>query len=124
MNKQKLFESIQSRVRELVALSEMEGPLIERRVFALKREIEIIEEELNRTPDEPEISEDEINELSKKTLGSYIKKASSIHSSGAVGQAFKSGINYQHDPEHSDKNWNKAAKRVKGIERATDRIIK
>lgn len=69
---------------------------------------------------EEEITEEPINELSKKTLGSYVKKASddvSYHSFTAGGAAGKEKAkSLQHDK--------KAFSRQQGIEKAVDRMTK
>ena len=64
--------------------------------------------------------EEPINELSKKTLGSYIKKATndvSYHSFSAGDQMKGRGPN-------SEKHDAKAFSRQKGVEKATDRLMK
>ena len=72
------------------------------------------------------MSEDfeQLNELSKGTLVSYIKKATS-GLKGSARYAFDSGhAMASGDKDKSDKDFNKAVKRVKGVERATDRLAK
>lgn len=70
-------------------------------------------------PHKIEIKEEQINELSKKTLGSYVKKAA-----GHVGaEALTAGLKIK-DGENPMKNLNKSLKRQKGIETATDKLTK
>ena len=67
------------------------------------------------------VSEDleQIDELSKKTLGSYVKKAA-----GHVGaEALTAGLKIK-DGENPMKNLNKALRRQKGIATATDKLTK
>lgn len=67
---------------------------------------------------------EQINELSKTTLGSYVKKAGldatsqGIHA-GAMAQRGEKG-----DGEKFNKSYDKAAKRLRGIDKAVDRLTK
>lgn len=78
-------------------------------------------EETERMDDTDPVKEEPINEISKVKLGKYIKRAAddvSFHSYVA-GDAHKNGANMtklSHDK--------KAFKRQKGIEKATDKIVK
>ena len=67
----------------------------------------------------PGLSEagEELDELSKKTLGSYIKKASD----DMANNAYTLGAR---DPLKPKGSWNKAFKRGKGIAKATDKLTK
>ena len=58
-----------------------------------------------------------LDELSKKTLGSYVKKASSDMASNAYNLGAR-------DPLKKPGSWDKAFKRKAGIEKATDKITK
>lgn len=60
---------------------------------------------------------EQIDEISKKTLGSYVKKASSDMASNA----YALGAN---DPLKKPGAWDKAFKRKAGIEKATDKLTK
>ncbi len=94
--------------------------------------------------EEDEDEEDQLDELSKKTLGSYVKKASDNAASHAVKYGEKKAQSDEMDRlmnrhmSYSDKDKvrgimkttssdveaprEKAAKRLKGIERATDKL--
>ena len=60
---------------------------------------------------------EELDEISKKTLGSYVKKASSDMASNAYNLGAR-------DPLKKPGSWDKAFKRKAGIEKATDRLAK
>ena len=60
---------------------------------------------------------DQLDEISKKTLGSYVKKASSDMANNAYALGAR-------DPLRKPGSWNKAFKRKAGIEKATDRLAK
>jgi hypothetical protein len=60
---------------------------------------------------------EELDEISKKTLGSYVKKASSDMANNAYNLGAR-------DPLKKTGSWNKAFKRKSGIEKATDRLTK
>jgi len=63
----------------------------------------------------------EMNELHKKTLTSYIKKAAD----DAIGHAHKSGAaDIEQDIDTGSKHYRKAYKRVLGINRATSKLVK
>jgi hypothetical protein len=59
----------------------------------------------------------ELDEISKKTLGSYVKKASSDMANNAYALGAR-------DPLKKPGSWNKAFKRKAGIAKATDRLTK
>lgn len=61
-------------------------------------------------------SVEELDEISKKTLGSYIKKANV----NAMNHARKSGE--YNNPDHP-KHFNKAMDRMRGIKKATDKLV-
>lgn len=60
---------------------------------------------------------DQLDEISKKTLGSYVKKASS----DMANNAYKLGAR---DPLKTPGSWDKAFKRKAGIAKATDKMTK
>ena len=60
---------------------------------------------------------EDLSEISKKTLGSYIRKASD----DMAGTAYQLGAR---DPLKPKASWSKAFKRGKGIAKATDRLTK
>lgn len=60
---------------------------------------------------------EQLDELSKQTLGSYIKKAA-----GGVKGAASQAMMAAHNPNGG--HFSKAVKRVKGIEKATDKLTK
>jgi hypothetical protein len=60
---------------------------------------------------------EELDEISKKTLGSYVKKASD----DMADNAYTLGAR---DPLKKSGSWSKSFKRRKGIEKATDRLTK
>lgn len=66
------------------------------------------------------VEEEQLDELSKKTLGSYIKIASDSRAS----HGFKAGQNYTKDSEKFDKHLDKALTRKKGINSAVKRLTK
>lgn len=67
---------------------------------------------------------EQLDEISKKTLGSYIKKASldamsqGVHA-GAMAQRGEKG-----DSEKFNNSFNKGSKRLRGIDKASDRLAK
>ena len=69
---------------------------------------------------------EELDELSRKTLGSYIKKASNqAFYKGYSGGAMGARSNFYNDKEEEkagEKNVHKAIKRVGGIRKATDKL--
>lgn len=69
--------------------------------------------------DEDDVKESvkELDELSKKTLGSYVKKASDDKADNAYNLGAK-------DPLGKKGSWSKSFKRRKGIEKATDKLTK
>ena len=62
-------------------------------------------------------STEELDEISKKTLGSYVRKASD----DMAGNAYQLGAR---DPLKPSASWSKAFKRRKGIAKATDKLTK
>jgi hypothetical protein len=60
---------------------------------------------------------EQVDEISKKTLGSYVKKASDDMANNAYALGAK-------DPLKPKGSWNKAIKRGKGIAKATDKLTK
>jgi hypothetical protein len=66
---------------------------------------------------EVQTSEATVNELSKKTLGSYIKKASDDKADNAYNLGAK-------DPLGKKGSWSKSFKRRKGIATATDKLTR
>ena len=79
------------------------------------------------------MSEEQIDEISKKTLGSYIKKAShdAAHKSAIVGKmALRSSTKYddmdfvgsRKDNDAAEKSFGKSWKRRKGIAKAVDKL--
>jgi hypothetical protein len=66
---------------------------------------------------EVQTSEATVNEISKKTLGSYIKKASSDMANNAYALGAR-------DPLKKPGSWDKAFKRKAGIAKATDKMTK
>ena len=80
-----------------------------------------------------ELSEEELTELSKKTLGSYIKAATNdlgFHMHSAGSQAMRQISSTKGSREHEMAKANskdahaKASKRKRGIEKATDKLVK
>ena len=65
----------------------------------------------------PGLSEESIDEISKKTLGSYVKKASSDMANNAYALGAR-------DPLKKPGSWDKAFKRKAGIAKATDKMTK
>jgi len=59
----------------------------------------------------------ELDEISKKTLGSYVKKASSDMANNAYALGAR-------DPQKKPGSWDKAFKRKAGIAKATDKLTK
>jgi hypothetical protein len=66
---------------------------------------------------------EQIDELSKKTLGSYIKKATG-GLNGVAHHAFNANEKIGRDSDDRAKSYSKAVKRIKGVERATDKLTK
>ena len=64
---------------------------------------------------------DQLDELSKQTLGSYVKKASNDSAAKAYSSASAAKDN---NPEKGGKDFVKSRQRQKGIEKATDRLTK
>jgi hypothetical protein len=60
---------------------------------------------------------EQVDEISKKTLGSYVKKASDDMANNAYALGAR-------DPLKPKGSWNKAIKRGKGIAKATDKLTK
>ena len=83
-------------------------------------------EELNEFLETEEYQQ--LDELSKKTLGSYIKKASTDAVNNASEGGYKLGGNagnvYKDDEDEGESNDRKAATRTKGIKRAIDKLVK
>lgn len=68
---------------------------------------------------------DQLDELSKETLGKYIKKATSDAESGVAAHAYDAGREDESgNYKRGDKANARAAKRVGGIEKAVDRLTK
>jgi ribosomal protein S16 len=68
------------------------------------------------------LKEETIDELSKKTLGSYVKKASKDVADKSYAGGWAGG--YEQDPSSGDKENRKANKRIGGIGTATDKLTK
>lgn len=66
-------------------------------------------------------SGEELTELSKKTLASYVKKSAD---DTAVNSRFAGWRDARYGAGDGDKNLRKAAKRLKGIAKATDKLAK
>ena len=66
-------------------------------------------------------SGEELTELSKKTLASYVKKSAD---DTAVNSRFAGWLDARYGAGDGDKNLRKAAKRLKGIAKATDKLAK
>jgi len=82
-----------------------------------KADVKAMKHPLNKVVAKEEA--EQIDELSKSTLGSYIKKAA-----GSVGQeAITAGLKIK-TGENPTKNLNKTLKRQKGIETATNKLTK
>ena len=64
---------------------------------------------------------EQIDELSKTTLGNYIKKAT-IGTRGVAASAYEAG--QKSGTDAGGKAFSKAMKRIKGVEKATDRLTK
>lgn len=67
------------------------------------------------------IKEEQIDELSKKTLGSYVKKASKDAHSNAYDAGEADAAGYDGEADHAMAH---VRKRQKGVEKATDRLMK
>ncbi len=81
------------------------------------------------TYDLSELDEEELQELSKQTLGSYVKKASNDALNRAAGAAALQVISQSSDPKRSKEEkdaanelTNKAMKRKAGIDKAVDKM--
>ena len=66
---------------------------------------------------------EEVDELSKKTLGDYVNKATS-GLKGTASQGFMSGANQGKNDKVSDKAYGTAVKRIGGIRNAVSRLTK
>lgn len=84
-------------------------------------DINLLSDIIAETAEEYNLSEEQINELSKKTLGSYINKAANK----ATNHAFHGGISVSKgDYNDSDYQAGKESKRLKGIHRAAEKLTK
>ena len=64
----------------------------------------------------------QLDELSKKTLSNYIKRAS--HSLKGSSQTFgRTALNHK-EKDRSERAWNQGQKRIKGINTAADKLAK
>ena len=70
--------------------------------------------------------EKEVNELSKGTLGSYIKKAGQSHANLITKASNKDATakSGSDDEKSNQKRWQKADKRGQGLNRAIDKLVK
>lgn len=68
------------------------------------------------------IDEEQLDELSKTTLASYIKKATG-GTKGAATYAWRSGSAKPGSPEHTE-TYKKGVKRIVGVEKAVDKLTK
>lgn len=75
----------------------------------------------DRLTKEEVVDEDEVNELSKKTLGSYVKKAALDGAGKAHKAATSSALGNMKD---SNKNFSKAMDRMRGVSKAADKLAK
>lgn len=77
-----------------------------------------------KKPKKP-VGEETVNELSKKTLGSYIKKAGQSHANITTKASNKQGtVKYGSDAEkRNDKRFDKADRRAKGLNRAIGKLV-
>ena len=66
---------------------------------------------------------EEVDELSKKTLGDYVNKATS-GLKGSASQGFMAGANQGKNDKVSDKAYDTAVKRIRGIKNAVSRLTK
>jgi molybdopterin biosynthesis enzyme MoaB len=73
--------------------------------------------------EEVELEEEQLDELSKDTLKSYVKKAATGLKS-ASRHAFDAGRTMATDDEQSGKSFNKALNRGKGVVKAVDKLTK
>jgi hypothetical protein len=98
----------------------LEGELRGRIALALEAKVAESEheddEDESDEDDEDEESE-QIDEISKKTLASYVKKATPSAMSHGV-----KGMDYKNDDQ--SKHFNKAMNRMIGIQRAADKLAK
>lgn len=110
--------SIDSKIQEILEESKLAGMIVEDEVELSEDDLpeKLTEEEFNALPEEIQEMY-QLDELSKKTLGSYIKKAAGGEK-GAASQAMMAA----HNPNGG--HFSKAVKRVKGIEKATDKLTK
>jgi len=74
--------------------------------------------------DKDEKNEENVQELSKKTLGSYVKKASQDSASKAYRSAMDANSINKDQRKSSGKSYMKSVKRQKGIEKATNKLTK
>jgi ribosome-associated translation inhibitor RaiA len=71
-----------------------------------------------------ELDEEQLDELSKTTLGSYVKKATG-GLEGAARHAFDAGRHMaQGNDAESNKSFAKSRQRISGIKKAVDRLTK
>jgi hypothetical protein len=103
-----LKEALEEELRGRIALA------LEAKVAESEHEDD--EEEEDEEDDEDEESE-QIDEISKKTLASYVKKATPSAMSHGV-----KGMDYKNDDQ--SKHFNKAMNRMIGIQRAADKLAK
>jgi hypothetical protein len=66
---------------------------------------------------------EEVSELSKSTLASYVKKATG-GLKGASTQAYMSAVKRSDDKEASEKSYQTAVKRINGVSKAVDKLAK
>ena len=76
-----------------------------------------------RLPEEVELDEEQLDELSKATLASYIKKASG-GVKGAAAHAYIAGGATGADEVSKKKSFDTAQKRLKGVRTAVDKLAK
>ena len=68
--------------------------------------------------------EEQVNELSKKTLGSYINKASQDAADQMATSGYHHGKEYDYSQDIEDKANTRAGKRLAGIQKATKKLTK
>lgn len=78
---------------------------------------------MTKLGEEVELDEQQLDELSKGTLGSYIKKASG-GVKGAMSHAYVAGSGTGASEEGKKKSFDTAQKRLKGIRTAVDKLTK
>lgn len=78
-----------------------------------------------KKPKPKPVGEATVNELSKKTLGSYVKKAGQSHANIITKASNKQGtVKYGSDAEkRNDKRFDKADRRAKGLNRAIGKLV-